>query len=59
MEATKNIVDMIDAIKANSVSEKQFESVWGISLDKHMERMMEHVRKTDVRVKEQRGPKKQ
>lgn len=59
MEATKNIVDMIDAIKANSVSEKQFESVWGISLDDHMERMMDHVRKTDARVKEQRGPKKQ
>lgn len=59
MEATKNIVDMIDSIKANSVSEKQFESVWGISLDEHMNKMMEHVREIDARVKEQRGPKKQ
>ena len=59
MKATKNVVDMIDAIKANTVSEKEFESVWGISLDEHMERIMEHVRKTDARVKEQRGPKKQ
>lgn len=59
MEATKNIVDMIDSIKANSVSEKQFESVWGISLDEHMNKMMEHVREIDARVKEQREPKKQ
>lgn len=55
MAAIKNVIDQIDAIKANSVSEKQFESVWGISLDEHMERMMEHVRETDERVKEQRG----
>lgn len=59
MKATKNVVDMIDAIKANTVSEKEFKSVWGINLDEHMNRMMEHVRKTDARVKEQRGPKKQ
>lgn len=58
MAATKNVIDQIDAIKANSVSEKQFESVWGISLDEHMERMMEHVRETDERVKEQRGREK-
>lgn len=59
MKATKNVVDMIDAIKANTVSEKEFKSVWGINLDEHMNRMMEHVRETDARVKEQRGPKKQ
>lgn len=58
MAATKNVIDQIDAIKANSVSEKQFESVWGISLDEHMARMMEHVREIDERVKEQRGREK-
>lgn len=58
MAATKNVIDQIDAIKANSLSEKQFESVWGISLDEHMARMMEHVRETDERVKEQRGREK-
>ncbi len=58
--ATKvNVIDQIDAIKANSVSEKQFKSVWGISLDDHITRMMEHVRKTDACVKEQRESKKQ
>jgi cystathionine beta-lyase family protein involved in aluminum resistance len=59
MIATKNIIDVIDAIKANSVSEKQFESVWGISLDDHMKKMMEHVRETDARVKERRGREEQ
>lgn len=57
--AMKNVMDTIDAIKANSLTENEFKSVWGISLDEHMERMMDHVRKTDARVKEQRGPKKQ
>ena len=59
MATTMNVIDQIDAIKANSVSEKQFKSVWGISLDDHITRMMEHVRKTDARVKEQRESKKQ
>ncbi len=58
--ATKvNVIEQIDAIKANSVSEKQFQRVWGISLDDHIARMMEHVRKTDARVKEQRESMKQ
>ena len=59
MAATMNIIDVIDTIKANTVSEEQFKSVWGISLDDHMKKVMEHVRETDARVKEQRGPKMQ
>ncbi|MBQ7471484.1 MAG: hypothetical protein IJS97_03565 [Prevotella sp.] len=47
----KNVMDTIDAIKANSVTENEFKSVWGISLNEHMNKMMEHVRETDARVK--------
>ena len=54
----ENVIDKIDALKANTVSEKEFKNVWGISLDEHMGRMMEHVRETDERVKEQRGREK-
>ena len=54
----KNIIDMIDTIKANSVTEKEFKSVWGISLEEHTKRMMEHVRQTDARVKEERQKEK-
>lgn len=50
----ENIIDKIDAIKANSVTEKEFKSVWGISLDEHMNRMMEYVQKADARIAEER-----
>ena len=54
----KNVIDQMDSIKANSVSEKEFKNTWGISLDEHMNKMMEHVRKTDARVKAERHNKK-
>jgi len=50
----ENIIDKIDAIKANSVTEKEFKSVWGISLDEHMNKMMAHVRETDARIAAER-----
>jgi len=50
----KNVIDKIDALKVNAVSEKEFKSVWGISLDEHMNKMMAHVRAADVRIKEER-----
>ena len=50
----KNVIDMIDAIKANSVTEREFKSVWGISLDEHMNRMMEYVQKADARIAAER-----
>jgi len=58
MASTKNVIDVIDTIRANSISEEQFKSVWGISLGDHIKKMMEHVRETDARAKEQRGPNK-
>ena len=54
----KNVIDQMDSIKANSVSEKEFKNTWGISLDEHMERMIEHVHETDARVKAERQNKK-
>ena len=33
--AMENVIDKIDALKANTVSEKEFKNVWGISLDEH------------------------
>lgn len=56
--AMKNVMDTIDAIKANSVTENEFKSVWGISLDEHMNRMMEYVQKADARIAEERHNKK-
>ena len=52
--AMENILDKIDAIKANSVTEKEFKSVWGISLDEHMNKMMAYVKDADARIAEER-----
>ena len=46
----KNVIDRIDTLKANSVSDAMFKATWGVSLDEHMKRMMEYVRKTDERI---------
>lgn len=50
----ENIIDKIDAIKADSVTEKEFKSVWGISLDEHMNKMMAYVKDADARIAEER-----
>ena len=49
-----NLVDKIENMKANAVTNEEFKSVWGISLDDHMKKMMEHVRTTDARVAKER-----
>lgn len=54
----ENILDKIDAIKANSVSEKEFKSVWGVSLNEHMDKMMRYVRQADARISQERAERK-
>ncbi|MBO6169077.1 MAG: hypothetical protein J6O51_03810 [Bacteroidales bacterium] len=50
----KNVIDKIDALKANTENEKEFKTVWGISLDEHINKMMMYVQKSDARIKEKR-----
>ena len=50
-------MDRIDTIKANSVEKEQFRATWGVSLDDHMKKVMQHVRETDARVKKEREAK--
>ena len=40
MAETKNLIDRLDTIRANSVSEVEFERVWGKSLDDHAKRVV-------------------
>lgn len=51
MENLENLLDRIDAIRANSVTDQEFDKTWGTSLDKHLEKMMEIVSKIDVKMK--------
>ena len=39
-EQVKNLIDRLDTIKANSVSDQEFEKTWGESLDRSVEKMM-------------------
>ena len=50
----ENIIDKIDAIKANSVTEKEFKKARGISLDEHMNKMIAYVKDADARIAEER-----
>lgn len=36
-----NLLDRIDTIRANSVSDKEFEQTWGKSLDSEVNKMMD------------------
>lgn len=58
MATLENIIDRIDAIRANSVTDKQFRDTWGISLDEHMGKMMAYVQNTDARIRADRGREK-
>jgi hypothetical protein len=51
MENLENLLDRIDAIRANSVTDQEFDKTWGTSLDKHLEKMMEIVSKIDAKMK--------
>ena len=38
-----NLIDRIDEIRANSVTDEEFKKVWGTSIDEHVDKMMAHV----------------
>ena len=40
MAKVENLIDRIDTIRANSVSDKEFEQTWGRSLDSQVKKMM-------------------
>lgn len=41
MANVKNLIDRIDTIRANSVSDKEFEQTWGESLDSKVKKSMD------------------
>lgn len=38
-----SLIDRIDEIRANSVTDEEFKKVWGTSIDEHVDKMMAHV----------------
>lgn len=41
MAQKTNLIDRIDSIRANSVSNKEFEQTWGESLDRKVKKLMD------------------
>ncbi len=40
MAKVENLIDRLDTIRVNSVSEEEFKRVWGKSLDDHAKRVV-------------------
>lgn len=51
MAKEMNLIDRIDTIRANSVSDIEFEKTWGESLDRKVEKSMERWDQLLIRAK--------
>ena len=38
-----DLIDKIDELRANSVTSEEFEEVWGITIEAHLQKMMEEI----------------
>ena len=52
MARNENLIDRIDTIRANSVSDKEFEQTWGRSLDSQVEKLMARWDELQARAKD-------
>lgn len=55
--STKNemsVMDRIDLIRANSVSDEDFKNLWGHSIDEHVDELMKWSRKYDALLEKNR-----
>ena len=43
-----NVIERIDEIRANSVTDAEFKRIWGISIDEHVKQLMDFARKFDA-----------
>lgn len=57
MTEVRNLIDRIDTIRANSVSEKEYEKFWGKSLDSRVKESMDRWDELLARAKEAIGVK--
>lgn len=45
---TKNLLDRIDEVRANSVTPEKFEKMWGYTIDEYLDKMMAKVAEIDA-----------
>lgn len=39
----QSLLERIDEIRANSVTDEEFKKVWGVSIDDHVDEMMKYI----------------
>lgn len=44
-----SLIERIDEIRANSVTDEEFKSVWGISIDEHVAQMMKWIEEQEAK----------
>ena len=45
---SQTIIEKIDEIRANSVTDAEFKKMWGVSIDEHINKLMEWVKGYDA-----------
>lgn len=45
---TKDLLDRIDEVRANSVTPEKFEKMWGYTIDEYLDKMMAKVAEIDA-----------
>lgn len=46
---SQTIIERIDEIRANSVTDAEFKKMWGISIDEHVNKLMKWVKEFDAK----------
>ncbi len=44
-----SLIERIDEIRANSVTDEQFKKMWGISIDDHVDQLMKWVEEQEAK----------
>ncbi len=42
MEKKMSLIERIDYIRANSVTDEEYKKFWGVSIDEHVSELMKH-----------------
>lgn len=50
MKQEVNLLDRIDTVKVNSVSDEAFEATWGVSMQEHLQEVMAFVKAFDEKL---------
>lgn len=50
MANTKSLLDRIDEVRVNSVTDKDYKTFWGESVEEHVDQLMDFAREFDAQI---------